>query len=44
MSPALRTHKLSKSWGAFKAVSEVDFAIARGARHALIGPWPTPSR
>lgn len=38
MSQALRTQKLSKNWGGFKAVSEVDFAIERGARHALIGP------
>lgn len=38
MNTVLQTQKLSKSWGAFKAVSEVDFAMERGARHALIGP------
>jgi branched-chain amino acid transport system ATP-binding protein len=38
MNPALQTQKLSKSWGGFHAVSEVDFTMARGARHALIGP------
>jgi branched-chain amino acid transport system ATP-binding protein len=35
---ALRTQGLSKSWGAFKANSEIDFVLEKGARHALIGP------
>jgi branched-chain amino acid transport system ATP-binding protein len=34
----LQTRQLSKSWGDFHAVSGVDFAMERGARHALIGP------
>jgi branched-chain amino acid transport system ATP-binding protein len=34
----LRTHGLSKQWGAFKANSEVSLTFAPGARHALIGP------
>jgi branched-chain amino acid transport system ATP-binding protein len=38
MTPALRTHALSKQWGAFKANSDVTLAFAPGARHALIGP------
>ena len=38
MSAALRTSRLSKHWGAFKANSDVDFALEAGARHALIGP------
>ena len=35
---ALRTERLSKSWGALKANDGVTFALERGARHALIGP------
>jgi branched-chain amino acid transport system ATP-binding protein len=35
---ALRTVGLSKSWGAFKANSDVTLSFAPGARHALIGP------
>jgi branched-chain amino acid transport system ATP-binding protein len=38
MSEVLQTQKLSKSWGGFHALSEVDFSMERGARHALIGP------
>jgi branched-chain amino acid transport system ATP-binding protein len=38
MSVALRTESLSKSFGAFKANSDVSLAFEAGARHALIGP------
>jgi branched-chain amino acid transport system ATP-binding protein len=38
MSIALRTEGLSKSWGAFKANSDVNLTLNVGARHALIGP------
>jgi branched-chain amino acid transport system ATP-binding protein len=38
MSIALRTEGLSKSWGAFKANSDVSLTLKVGARHALIGP------
>jgi branched-chain amino acid transport system ATP-binding protein len=38
MSVALRTVALSKSFGAFKANSDISLAFAAGARHALIGP------
>ncbi|MBI4995652.1 MAG: ABC transporter ATP-binding protein [Rhodocyclales bacterium] len=38
MSVALRTEGLSKSWGAFKANSDVNLTLKVGARHALIGP------
>jgi branched-chain amino acid transport system ATP-binding protein len=38
MSAALRTEGLSKSWGAFRANSEVSLTLEHGARHALIGP------
>jgi branched-chain amino acid transport system ATP-binding protein len=38
MSVALRTAGLSKSFGAFKANSDISLAFAAGARHALIGP------
>jgi branched-chain amino acid transport system ATP-binding protein len=38
VTAALRTEALSKSFGAFKANSEVSLAFASGARHALIGP------
>jgi branched-chain amino acid transport system ATP-binding protein len=34
----LRTHGLSKSFGAFAANSDINLRLARGARHALIGP------
>ena len=37
-SAALRTVGLSKSFGAFKANSDVSLSFAAGARHALIGP------
>ena len=38
MTAALRTHGLSKRWGAFSANSDVSLSFAPGARHALIGP------
>ena len=38
MTAALRTERLSKHFGAFKAASEVSLAFPRGVRHALIGP------
>ena len=38
MSAALRSESLSKSFGAFKANSDVSLAFEAGARHALIGP------
>jgi branched-chain amino acid transport system ATP-binding protein len=38
MSFALQTDGLSKSFGGFKANSDVSLSVAQGARHALIGP------
>ncbi|HTS24061.1 MAG TPA: ABC transporter ATP-binding protein [Casimicrobiaceae bacterium] len=38
MSAALRTQGLSKSFGDFKANSDLSVAFEAGARHALIGP------
>ena len=38
MSAALRTQALSKSFGAFKANSDISLSFEAGARHALIGP------
>ncbi len=38
VTAALRTERLSKHFGAFKAVSDVTLAFPPGARHALIGP------
>ncbi len=38
MSLILRTEGLSRSWGAFKANSDISLTFAAGARHALIGP------
>jgi branched-chain amino acid transport system ATP-binding protein len=38
MTLALRTLGLSKSWGAFKANSDISISLTAGARHALIGP------
>jgi ABC-type branched-subunit amino acid transport system ATPase component len=38
MSAALRTHRLSKSFGGIAATRDVSLAIEQGARHALIGP------
>jgi len=35
---ALRTHGLSRQWGAFKANSDISLNFAPGERHALIGP------
>ena len=34
----LETRALSRSFGALKAVQEIDFKLDAGARHALIGP------
>jgi branched-chain amino acid transport system ATP-binding protein len=36
--PVLSTKALSISFGALNVVKSVDFALGRGARHALIGP------
>lgn len=38
MSLALETRALSKRFGGFVAINEVDLRIEAGARHALIGP------
>ena len=38
MTHALRTQGLSKSFGAFKANSDITLAFDAGSRHALIGP------
>jgi branched-chain amino acid transport system ATP-binding protein len=38
MTLSLRTERLSKHFGAFKAVSDVTLSFPPGARHALIGP------
>ena len=38
MSRILRTEGLSRSWGAFKANSDISLTFAAGCRHALIGP------
>ena len=38
MSYALRTLKLSKSFGGIAANSDIDLTLPLGARHALIGP------
>lgn len=38
MSAALQTSSLSKSFGGFKANTDVSLAVRPGARHALIGP------
>lgn len=35
---ALQTRGLCKSFGALTVANEIDFRLARGARHALIGP------
>lgn len=35
---ALSCHGVSRSFGALRAVDDVDLAVAPGARHALIGP------
>lgn len=34
----LRTRGLSKSFGDFRALTDVDLAVARGSLHAIIGP------
>nr|WP_050461427.1 ABC transporter ATP-binding protein [Herbaspirillum autotrophicum] len=34
----LETHNLCKRYGAIEVTRDIDFKIARGARHALIGP------
>ena len=36
--PALETQALCKSFGALQVANEINFRLARGARHALIGP------
>src|ERR1700684_1765265 len=36
--PRLETQALSRSFGALKAVQNIDFKLDAGARHALIGP------
>jgi len=36
--PRLETQALSRSFGALKAVQNIDFKLEAGARHALIGP------
>jgi branched-chain amino acid transport system ATP-binding protein len=38
MTHALRTEGLSKSFGAFKANSDITLSFEAGARHAIIGP------
>ena len=38
MTYALRTEGLSRSFGAFKANSDISLAFETGARHAIIGP------
>jgi branched-chain amino acid transport system ATP-binding protein len=38
MALALKTEGLVRDWGALRAVSDVSFSLAAGARHALIGP------
>ncbi|HSS70058.1 MAG TPA: ABC transporter ATP-binding protein [Casimicrobiaceae bacterium] len=38
MSTALRTEGLSKSFGGFKANSDITLSFETGARHAIIGP------
>ena len=38
MSTALRTEGLGKSFGAFRANSDITLAFEAGARHAIIGP------
>jgi branched-chain amino acid transport system ATP-binding protein len=38
MTALLETRALSKSFGALRATSDVDFVLEEGARHALIGP------
>ncbi|MYZ48818.1 ABC transporter ATP-binding protein [Propylenella binzhouense] len=38
MTPILATDRLSRSFGGLRAVNEVTFSLAPGARQALIGP------
>jgi branched-chain amino acid transport system ATP-binding protein len=38
VTAVLRTDRLSRSWGALKAVRQVSFSLEAGSRHALIGP------
>ncbi len=38
MTPALRTERLTKSFGALRANAEISLSVPAGARHALIGP------
>ena len=37
-APVLATRELSKNFGALMVARNIDFALAKGARHALIGP------
>jgi len=38
MNTTLRTEKISKQWGAFKANSDISLTFEPGSRHAIIGP------
>ncbi|GEL24840.1 ABC transporter ATP-binding protein [Pseudonocardia sulfidoxydans NBRC 16205] len=38
MTPALSCHGLRRSFGALRAVDDVDLTVEPGSRHALIGP------
>lgn len=38
MSTTLRTEKITKEWGAFRANSEISLQFEPGSRHAIIGP------
>jgi ABC-type branched-subunit amino acid transport system ATPase component len=40
----LETRTLGRHFGALVAVQEIDFKLAAGARHALIGPISCPER
>ena len=37
-APVLATRELSKNFGALMVARDIDFALEKGARHALIGP------
>ena len=38
MTEALRVEKVSKSYGRFSALNDVDLRVKRGERRAVIGP------
>jgi len=38
LTPVLRTEGLSKSFGAFRALVDVDLSVKQGSLHAIIGP------